>query len=93
MSDWQKKPSSTGGDQVLEDIARLLALQIRLQVENQTEAILALNKAGFSPPRITQLLGLSQDTARATINQAKGRAVKNDSQKDKSGTSAGGDAS
>ncbi len=92
MSDRPTGPSSAGGDQVWEEIARLLALQIRLQVENQTEAILALSKAGFSPPRITQLLGLSQDTARATIHQVKRRTVR-DSQKNPGGTNAGGDAS
>ena len=82
-----------GGDQVWEEIVRLLAVQIRLQVENQTEAILALNRAGFSPPRITQLLGLSQDIARATIHQAKTRTAKKESHKDKLGLKASGDAS
>jgi hypothetical protein len=93
MSDRQNRPSSVEGDQVWEEIARLLALQIRLQVENQTAAILALHRAGFSPPRITQLLGLSQDTARATIHQAKGSTAKKGSHQDKQGLKASGDAS
>ena len=54
-----------------EEIARLLATLVRLQVENQTQAILELGRAGFGPARIGALLGTSADTAKVTLARAR----------------------
>jgi DNA-binding NarL/FixJ family response regulator len=55
----------------LEEVARLLAIQIRLGLPNQTQAILELNRAGFGPTRIAQLLGTSPATAKVTIQKSR----------------------
>jgi DNA-directed RNA polymerase specialized sigma24 family protein len=54
-----------------EEIARLLATLVRLQVENQTQAIIELGRAGFGPARIGALLGTSADTAKVTLARAR----------------------
>ena len=54
-----------------EEIARLLATLVRLQVDNQTQAILELGGAGFGPARIGLLLGTSGDTAKVTLARAR----------------------
>ena len=61
MSD-QTTPAEGSSDEV----ARLLAIQIRLQVENQAQAIRAMKDAGLSNSRIAQLLGTSPATVRNT---------------------------
>lgn len=58
----------------LDEIARLLATQIRLSLPNQTQAILELNRAGLSNQRIAELLGTSPATAKVTVAKAKKRA-------------------
>jgi DNA-binding NarL/FixJ family response regulator len=55
----------------LDEIARLLATQIRLSLPNQTAAILELNRAGLSNQRIAELLGTSAATAKTTVAKAK----------------------
>jgi DNA-binding NarL/FixJ family response regulator len=55
----------------LDEIARLLATQIRLSLPNQTQAILELNRAGLSNQRIAELLGTSPATAKVTVAKAK----------------------
>jgi DNA-directed RNA polymerase specialized sigma24 family protein len=57
-------------EQHLDEIVRLLALMMRQNAENQTEAIRLLTQAGFEPTRIAQLLG----TTPATVRTAKARA-------------------
>jgi DNA-directed RNA polymerase specialized sigma24 family protein len=54
-----------------EEIVRLLAVQVRLAVPNQTQAILELGRAGFGPARIGELLGTSAATAKTTIHRAR----------------------
>lgn len=56
-----------------EETVRLLALLVRLQLENQTEAILELGRAGFSASRIAALLGTTPDTAKVTLARARKR--------------------
>lgn len=56
-----------------DEIARLLATLIRLQVENQTQAIVELGKAGFGPARIGALLGTTTDTAKVTLARSRKR--------------------
>lgn len=59
---------------IQEQVARLLAVQIRLQVENQTEAILALHQAGFGNSRIGALLGTTADVAKVTVARSASKA-------------------
>ncbi len=54
-----------------DEIARLLAILIRLQTENQAEAILELKKAGFGVARIAELLGTAAATANVAIQRSK----------------------
>ena len=62
----------------LEEIARLLAIQVRLALPNQTHAILELSRAGFGPTRISQLLGTSPATAKVTIQKSRKKGPPND---------------
>jgi len=54
-----------------EELVRLVAIQIRLGLPNQTQAILELSRAGFGPTRIAELLGTSPATAKVTIAKAR----------------------
>jgi len=54
-----------------EETVRLLATLIRLQVDNQTQAILELGRAGFGPTRIASLVGTTSDTAKVTLARAR----------------------
>ncbi len=66
----KRKARGEVGD-LLEELVRLLALQIRLQLPNQNQVILEMHRAGFEPARIGQLLGTTPDVARAAVNKAK----------------------
>lgn len=55
---------------------RLLALQVRLSFDSQAEAIRELNKAGFGPTRIAELLGTTAGTVAVTLAKTKRRAAK-----------------
>ena len=57
----------------LEEIVRLLAIQLRRDVESQAEAIEELSKAGFGPTRIAELLGTTPNTVNVAISSAKKR--------------------
>lgn len=59
-----------------EEIIRLLALQVRLETENQTEAIRELTKAGFGPARIAELLGTTPGTVGVALAKMRRRAGK-----------------
>ena len=56
-----------------DEIARLLATLVRLQVENQAQAIVELGKAGLGPARIATLLGTTTDTAKVTLARSRKR--------------------
>lgn len=56
---------------LLDEAVRLLATLIRLQVENQTAAIVELGRAGLPAARIGELLGTTGDTAKVTLSRAK----------------------
>lgn len=58
-----------------DEIARLLATQIRLSLPSQTQAILELSRAGLKPPRIAELLGTSTATAKVTVAKARKKGV------------------
>lgn len=55
-----------------DEIVRILAAQLRLQLGTQAQAIVELDRAGFVTSRIAELLG----TTPGTVNQALVRAKK-----------------
>jgi len=59
-----------------DEIVRLLAIQVRMQFENQADAIRELSRAGFGPSRIAELLGTTAGTVNVTIAKAKQRDAK-----------------
>lgn len=65
----------------LDEVSRLLALLVRLQLGNQTQAILELNRVGIGPTRIADLLGTTAGTARVTVHQSRQRLAANDNRK------------
>jgi len=52
-------------------VARLLAIQLRLQLGSQSACIAELNRAGFGPTRIAELLGTTPNTVNVTLQKAK----------------------
>jgi CRP-like cAMP-binding protein len=54
-----------------QEIAKLLALLVRLQIGSQAEAIVELNKVGIGPSRIATLLGTTAGTVNVAISRAK----------------------
>jgi hypothetical protein len=54
-----------------DEIVRLLAIQLRLQLANQAACILEFSRAGFGPTRIAELLGTTANTVNVTIQKAK----------------------
>lgn len=56
-----------------EELIRLVATQIRLQLNNQNEAIQELSKSGFGPSRIAELLGTTPGTVNVSLAKAKKR--------------------
>jgi DNA-directed RNA polymerase specialized sigma24 family protein len=56
-----------------EETVRLLATLIRMQTENQSEAILELHRAGIGVSRIAELLGTTKGTANVAVQRAKKR--------------------
>lgn len=59
--------------ELLDELIRLTALQIKLGIGNQTQAILELQRIGFSTTRISQLLGTTANTVNVTIQKNKKR--------------------
>lgn len=57
----------------LEEIVRLLAIQLRRSTESQAQAIEDLSRAGFGPTRIADLLGTTPNTVNVAISNAKKR--------------------
>jgi DNA-binding CsgD family transcriptional regulator len=54
-----------------EELVRLLALQVRLQLGNQSQTIVELARAGFGAARIADLLGTTPNTVNVALNRAK----------------------
>ena len=63
----------TNNDPYGDDIARLLAVLVRLQLPTQADAIRELARAGIGPTRIASLLGTTSNTVNVTLAQAKKR--------------------
>ncbi len=58
-------------EQLLDELVRLVALQVRQQIATQNEAILAMADAGFGPTRIAQLLGTTANTVNVALSKAR----------------------
>lgn len=58
-------------DNPQDELARLLTVLIRLQVENQSRAILELHRAGLGGTRIAELLGTTPGTVNVTVQRSK----------------------
>lgn len=56
-----------------EEVVRLLAIQLRRDTESQAEAIDEMNRAGFGPSRIAELLGTTPNTVNVALSSAKKR--------------------
>jgi len=54
-----------------DEVARLLVIQLRLQLGSQTACIAELNRAGFGSARIAELLGTTRNTVNVTLQKAK----------------------
>ena len=54
-----------------DEIGRLLATLIRLQLPTQADAIRELGKSGLGSKRIAELLGTTQNTVNVTLSKAK----------------------
>jgi hypothetical protein len=48
-----------------------VALQIRLQLGNQSQAIIEMDRAGLGAGRIAELLGTTPNTVNVALNRAK----------------------
>ena len=57
-------------EELLDQFVRLQALQIRMALPSQTEAIIELNKAKLGPTRIADLLGTTPGTVKTTVQRA-----------------------
>jgi len=58
-------------EELLDQMVRLQALQIKIAFNNQAEAIVEINKAGIGPSRIAELLGTTPGTVNVAIQRAK----------------------
>ncbi len=58
-------------DELLDEIVRLLVIDVRKSAETQADAIETLTNAGFSSGRISELLGTSAGTVRAAQGRLK----------------------
>lgn len=56
-----------------DEIARLLAVMIRMQLPTQADAIRELGRAGIGAKRIAELLGTTANTVNVTLAKAKKR--------------------
>lgn len=56
-----------------EELVRLKVIELRERLGSQTEAIVELNRAGFKPARIADLLGTTANTVNVTLQKAKKR--------------------
>jgi DNA-binding NarL/FixJ family response regulator len=57
-----------------DEIVRLLATLVRLQLGNQTQTIVELNKAGLANARIADLIGTTPSTVKVTVQRARKRS-------------------
>jgi DNA-binding CsgD family transcriptional regulator len=72
-------------EELLDQIVRLQALQIRLGMASQAEAIVELSKSGIGPSRIAELMGTTPGTVKVAIQRAKSKPRPARKQKDVEG--------
>lgn len=60
----------------MEEIVRLLAIQLRKDTESQAQAIEEMSRAGFGPSRIAELLGTTANTVNVQIAKSRKRDPK-----------------
>lgn len=63
--------SSTPETDLLDDLVRLTAMQLRRDASSQNEMILEMSRVGFAPKRIAELLGTTQGTVNTTLQNAR----------------------
>jgi DNA-directed RNA polymerase specialized sigma24 family protein len=56
-----------------DELVRLKVIELRREIGNQTDTIVELNRAGFGPTRIADLLGTTPNTVNVTLQRAKKR--------------------
>lgn len=57
----------------IEEVVRLLAIQLRRSTESQAQAIEEMDRVDFGPTRIAELLGTTPNTVNVAISNAKKR--------------------
>lgn len=58
-------------DEILEDLLRLKVIELRSNLNSQSELILEMSKVGFSPSRIATLLGTTAGTVSTALQRSK----------------------
>jgi DNA-directed RNA polymerase specialized sigma24 family protein len=72
MASERKRPVDERGDILhLEEIVRLMVVNLRRQMVSQTELITEMDRAGFGEKRIAQLVGTTQGTVHVTVQRAR----------------------
>jgi len=56
-----------------EEIVRLMVITLRRSAKSQAEVIVELERAGFGPSRIADLLSTTPNAVNVTLNKAKKR--------------------
>lgn len=59
----------------LDELVRLQVLALRRSNDSQAETIVELDSAGFTQPRIADLLGTSPGTVKVAIQRAKRKSL------------------
>lgn len=59
--------------QLLDELVRLQAWEVRRRADSQVDAIRELDKAGFGPKRIAEVLGTTPNTVNVAISREKKR--------------------
>lgn len=67
----RRSRSGSSGIDPIEELVRLVALQVRLQLGNQTETITEMGRLGFGASRIAELLGTTANTVNVALSRAK----------------------
>lgn len=67
------QPRRRGGGEIdqAEELVRLQAIQVRLLLGSQREAIIEMGRLGFGASRIAELLGTTANTVNVALNRAK----------------------
>lgn len=58
-------------EELLDQLVRLHALQVKLAMQSQAEAIVEMNKVGIGPSRIAEIMGTTPGTVNVAIQRAK----------------------